>query len=123
MSQQLIDKTRQASEKWQSYFNQGDAGGCASMYELEAEMVATPFGRYQGREAIQAFWQQLVEQGFADVRYLSPNIEVLDESSTLLTSHWSMNNARGIITRELWVLQEDGEMRLREDHFEASDSK
>ena len=30
-----------------------------------------------------------------------------------------MNKAHGVIHRELWVLQEDGSAKLREDNFEA----
>lgn len=112
-------KTIEASTKWKNYFNQGDAKGCASMYEEHAEMVAMPFGTFKGREEIQAFWQNLIDQGFADVAYVEPQIDTLDDASTLLKSGWTMNNAKGVITRELWILQQDGTMRLREDHFEA----
>lgn len=34
------------------------------------------------------------------------------------TSGWAMNNAHGVITRELWVRQDDETIRLREDHVE-----
>ncbi|MGH1485262.1 MAG: isochorismatase [Cellvibrionaceae bacterium] len=122
MHQQLIEKTQEASQRWQSCFNQGDAAGCASMYEQAADMHAKPFGQYKNQKDIQVFWQQLIDQGFTDVRYIEPNIEVVDNQTTLLTSKWAMNNAQGVITRELWVMQEDGEMRLREDHFEATEA-
>ena len=119
MQQQLIAKTREASERWQRYFNQGDASGCASMYEQKAEMIAKPFGRYQGQKKIESFWQRLIDQGYTDIRYLEPYIEVIDDQTALLSSHWAMNKAQGVITCELWVMGADGEMHLREDHFEA----
>ncbi|WP_444945434.1 YybH family protein [Microbulbifer sp. VTAC004] len=121
MSKVLIEKTVVASEQWKLFFNQGNAEGCASMYEKDAQMVAKPFGLFQGREQIQAFWENLVAQGFSEVSYLDTKIEVVDDVSTVLSSNWKMNKAQGVITRELWVLQEDGTMRLREDHFEALD--
>lgn len=119
MSDILIEKTKAASEQWKSYFNSGNAAGCASMYEEQAQMTAKPFGQFEGRKNIQAFWQNLVDQGFADVTYIDAKIEVVDEVSTVLSSNWKMNNAEGVITRELWVLQEDGTMLLRDDQFEA----
>jgi ketosteroid isomerase-like protein len=121
LNKALIEKTVIASERWKSFFNQGNAEGCASMYEKDAQMMAKPFGLFQGREQIQAFWENLVAQGFSDVTYLDTKIEAVDDTSTVLSSNWRMNNAQGVITRELWVLQEDGTMRLREDHFEALD--
>ncbi|WP_421782074.1 YybH family protein [Kiloniella litopenaei] len=108
-----------ASEKWKAAFNSGDAAGCAACYEADAVMVATPFGTYSGHSEIQSFWQNLIDNGFTDVDYLDPDITVLDDTSVLLTSGWKMNKAHGVITRELWVLQDDGTMALREDHFEA----
>ena len=119
MSSQLINRTIEASEKWKSYFNKGDAAGCASMYEPGATMVAKPFGTFVGRDEIQAFWQNLIDQGFADVTYVEPSIREEGERHTVLSSGWTMNNARGVITKELWAMQEDGTMLLVEDHFEA----
>lgn len=115
----LISRTIEASEKWRAFFNQGNAAGCASMYEEGAEMIANPFGTYTGRQEIEAFWQNLIDQGFSDVTYIDPEIEPLDDNSTVLTSGWKMNKGQGVITRELWVAQPDGSMLLREDHFEA----
>lgn len=121
MTDTLITKTLEASKQWKTFFNQGNAAGCASMYEENAQMVAKPFGVYNSRPQIEAFWQDLIEKGFADVRYINPKAELVDENSTSLTSRWTMNNAQGVITHELWVQQADGSMLLREDHFEAID--
>lgn len=44
---------------------------------------------------------------------------MIDETSALLTSDWKMNKANGVIYKELWVMQEDGSAKLREDDFEA----
>jgi ketosteroid isomerase-like protein len=108
-----------ASEKWKMAFNTGDAKGCASQYEPEAVMVAKPFGTFTGTKEITAFWQKLIDDGFSDVDYIDPKIEVLDESSAVLSSGWQMNKAKGVITKELWVLQRDGTAKLRIDEFEA----
>lgn len=106
-------------DQWKAAFNAGDAAGCAVCYEQDALMVVTPFGEFKGRDAIQAFWQNLISKGFADVNYFDAKIEVLDETSAVISASWKMNNAHGIITKELWVLQEDGSALLREDHFEV----
>ena len=119
MTTTVKEATAAASAKWQAFFNAGDPGGCASCYEADATMVATPFGTYRGRGEIEAFWTKLIEDGFSDVEYLDAKIEVIDDHSAVLTSKWRMNKAEGVITRELWVRQPDGSMRLREDHFEA----
>ncbi len=115
----VLDALKKASEEWKAAFNSGDAAGCASQYESDAVMAAKPFGTFKGTEEIKAFWQKLIDDGFTDVEYINPQIEVIDETSAVLSSGWKMNKAEGIITKELWVLQSDGSAKLRIDEFEA----
>ena len=115
----ILQAVHEASSKWKAAFNSGDAAGCAAQYESDAVMNASPFGTFTGTQEIQAFWQNLVDDGFSDVDYIDPKIEVVDETSAILSSGWKMNKAKGVITNELWVLQADGSAKLREDDFEA----
>ena len=115
----VLQAVNEASARWKAAFNRGDYVGCAAQYEVDAVMNAMPFGQFVGREAIQGFWQQLLEDGFSDVDYVEPSIEVLDDNSAVLKSGWKMNKAAGVITNELWVLQSDGTAKLREDDFAA----
>ena len=114
---EILAAIKLASETWKNSFNSGNAAGCAAQYEPNAVMHARPFGTFTGTDAIQAFWQQLIEDGYTDVEYIDPKLEVVDESSAVLTSGWKMNKAGGVIHRELWVLQPDGTAKLREDGF------
>ncbi|WP_107498571.1 nuclear transport factor 2 family protein [Thalassobius sp. I31.1] len=105
--------------EWKTAFNSGNGAGCAACYEEDAVMTAAPFGTFRGRAEIQAFWDDLVSKGFADVAYTDAKVEVLNENEAVISASWTMNNAHGIITRELWVMQPDGQALLREDNFEA----
>ena len=118
-NEELLDAVRAASARWQEAFNAGNAAGCASAYEENAVMNAKPLGSFNGRTAIEAFWTKLVSDGYANVEYIDPTIEVIDASSAILSSKWRMNKAHGVITKELWVLQSDGTALLREDDFEV----
>jgi len=115
----ILDAIKIASEQWKSAFNSGDAVGCAGQYEKTAIMNAIPFGTYHGAAEIQEFWQKLIEDGFSNVEYVNPNVTVINDTSAILTADWKMNNASGVIHKELWVLQENGVAKLREDDFEA----
>lgn len=120
MSSKLLDAINQASEVWQKSFNSGDAAGCAAQYEKDAIMHARPFGTFTGTQDIQAFWQNLIDDGYREVCYIDPKIEVVDDTSAVLSAKWKMNKASGVIHKELWVLQTDGSAKLREDDFEAN---
>ena len=115
----VLNAVKKASAQWQSSFNAGNAAGCAAEYEANAVMHARPFGTFTGNAEIQGFWQKIIDEGFAGIEYINPSIEVQDEKSAILTSDWKMNKASGVIHKELWVLQEDGTAKLREDDFEA----
>ena len=116
----LLSCVQEASAKWKAAFNSGDAAGCAAQYESNAVMVAKPFGTFTGTDEIQGFWQKLIDDGFANVDYVAPtHLKPIDDESAVLSSNWTMNKARGVITKELWVLQDDGSAKLKEDHFEA----
>ncbi len=110
------------SRAWRDAFNAGDAAAAAAMYEEDAIMVAKPFGKFEGRAAIEAFWTDIISKGFDDVVYMNTATKVVDQSLTAasVSAHWKMNNAHGIITNELWVLQPDGTALMREDHFEIA---
>jgi ketosteroid isomerase-like protein len=116
----VSNAVEKASTQWKSAFNSGDAEGCATQYEKTAVMHARPFGTFTGTSEIQGFWQKLIDDGFTNVEYIDPKIEVIDKKSALLTSGWKMNKASGVIHKELWVIQEDGTVKLREDDFEAT---
>jgi len=115
----VLQAVLEASKGWQSFFNSGNAEGCAAQYEATAVMHARPFGTFTGTAEIQGFWQKLMDDGFTGVEYVEPQISVIDDQSAVLTSGWKMNKASGVIHKELWVLQEDGSAKLREDDFEA----
>lgn len=115
----VLDSVSTASRKWKDAFNSGDAAECAAQYEDNAVMNAKPFGIYTGTTEIKEFWQKLIHDGFSDVDYIDPIVEVVDERSAILKSGWKMNKAAGVIHKELWIIQSDGTAKLREDDFEA----
>lgn len=109
-----------ASKAWKDAFNAGNAAGAAALYEENAVMVVEPFGTFAGKDQILAFWTDIVSKGFDDVIYTNTVTTVLDGQSARVAADWTMNNASGIITNELWVVQPDGRALLREDHFEIA---
>ncbi|WP_026971509.1 YybH family protein [Aliagarivorans marinus] len=115
--QEKLALCQQGIDAWKQAFNCQDAEGCAQRYMENATMHARPFGTFEGREAIQAFWQDIMDKGFKDVAYTDVVWE-LNEEGYILSSKWTMNNAYGVVHRELWVIDNDGLARLVSDDFE-----
>ncbi len=119
MNQSVLEACQAGIEAWKQAFNRQDAQGCAAQYEADTTMIAKPFGTFEGREQIQAFWQNIMDQGFSDVAYTDTTWEQLDDNSYILTSKWTMNKAFGVVHKEIWTLQQDGKARLTYDEFEV----
>jgi ketosteroid isomerase-like protein len=116
--QLLLDAVKKASEGWKASFNRGDAQGCASFYEENAIMNASPLGSFHGKQEIEQFWKKLIDDHFSEVEYIDPKIEIIDDVSATITGNWKMNKAHGVLHEEYWVVQSDGSAKLRRDHFE-----
>ncbi|MCC4798441.1 isochorismatase [Enterovibrio norvegicus] len=106
---------------WQDAFNNQDAAGCAAQYaDHTTLMVARPFGEFTGHEEIQAFWQQIIDQGFTDVEYTNVTWKPAEgDEGYILCADWTMNKAFGVVHHEHWKIQEDGKARLVFDEFEV----
>ena len=119
MDQTILQRCEAGIEAWKTAFNNQDAAGCAAQYEENAEMRAKPFGTFNGREAIQAFWQNIIDQGFAEVEYSNVKWQAIGDDGYLLSSEWTMNKAFGFVHREHWKIQADGTARLHDDEVEV----
>ena len=115
----LLEICQAGINAWQQAFNRQDAAGCAAQYTESAVMHARPFGTFTGREQIREFWQSIIDQGFADVAYTNVSWTPEGEDGYILTSSWTMNKAFGVVHREHWQLQADGQARLVFDEFEV----
>ncbi|USD43776.1 nuclear transport factor 2 family protein [Vibrio sp. SCSIO 43135] len=119
MNNSVLDACKAGISAWQSAFNQGNAKGCAQQYAEGTTMVAKPFGTFVGREAIENFWQGIIDQGFSNVEYQDVEWTAEGEDGFILTSSWTMNKAYGVVHKEHWKLQADGKARLEYDEFEV----
>lgn len=117
---QALLACKEGIDTWQKAFNKQDAAGCAGQYTADSVMDARPFGTFKGREQIQAFWQNIMDQGYADVSYTDVVWQASDsaEQGYILTSKWTMNKAFGVVHKEHWVVEADGKARLLSDDFE-----
>lgn len=115
----VLEACKKGIAAWQQAFNNQDAKGCAEQYYDSCVMKAEPFGTFEGKEAIQGFWQNIIDQGFADVDYTNVTWQAEGEDGYILTSSWTMNKAFGVVHREHWQVGEDGLARLVSDHFEV----
>lgn len=107
-----------ASKEWIFNFNNSNTEEITNAYTEDAIMVAKPFGTFEGRKAISEFWTPFVKSGASGLKYSNTKIKVINNKKVIISSDWSMNVGKGIITNETWV-KVDGQWKLQEDHFEV----
>ncbi|GLE06638.1 hypothetical protein PINS_up016032 [Pythium insidiosum] len=107
-SASLLQAVQTASSQWIHAFNTGDAAAAAACYEPDAVMTASPFGTFTGRASIQAFWTKLVDDGFSDVRYISPQFTALSETEMVVSANWTMNKAHASSPRSCGCCRQTG---------------
>lgn len=119
LNDSVLIACKHGSSAWQDAFNRRDAAACAELYDPSCVMNAQPFGVYEGRHAIQEFWQYIIDQGFESVTYSEPEWKKDKQGGFVLTAKWTMNKAFGVVHEEYWVVGDDGQARLMRDHFEV----
>lgn len=115
----ILEACKAGIAMWQDAFNRQNAEGCADQYNEQCIMHARPFGTFKGKESIQAFWQEIIDQGFAEVNYTEVKWTPINDDGYILTSNWTMNKGFGVVHREHWVVETDGKARLISDDFEV----
>lgn len=119
MNNSVLEACKQGIASWQVAFNSQDAKGCAAQYQENCVMHARPFGEFVGREAIQAFWQDIMDKGFKDVDYTDVEWQPHGDNAFILSAKWTMNQAFGVVHKEVWQIDTDGKVRLASDDFEV----
>ena len=114
----ILDAVNDALRQWVEAFNAGDLDGCVALYAADAVMHAKPSGTFIGIDEIREYWRVVIKEGFEEVEFIEPKMELIDEEQVLVTGGWRMDRLRGVVHKDLWVLQPDGTARLLEDNFE-----
>lgn len=119
-TQKVEKEVLKASKNWISNFNKGNTTEIANAYSEEAIMVAKPFGTFEGRKSISEFWTPFIKSGATDLKYTNTSVKIVSNTKAIISSDWSMNVGKGIITNETWI-KVDGNWKLKEDHFEVQE--
>ena len=119
-AQKVEKEVLKASENWISNFNKGNTTEIANAYTEDAIMVAKPFGTFEGRKTISKFWIPFVESGATDLKYTNTKVKIVSKTKAIISSDWSMNVGKGIITNETWI-KINGTWKLKNDHFEVTE--
>ncbi|MDT8343388.1 MAG: SgcJ/EcaC family oxidoreductase [Thermohalobaculum sp.] len=111
-----------SSARFEAAFNAGDADGLAALYTADAVALPPGAARAEGREAIRALWQGVIESGAGDLDLMMDAIADHGDRATELgrLSLTAPDGIGGRVTAHgkyvvMWERGEDGVWRLKWD--------
>jgi uncharacterized protein (TIGR02246 family) len=122
-STDVRDAVAAANEEFMAAFNRGDAAGLAALYTENGQVLPTNSDVITGQEAIEAFWQAVMDMGITGAKVES--VEVEGHGDTAIdVGKYTLHGAEG---QELdhgkyiviWKHQ-DGQWKLHRDIFNSS---
>jgi uncharacterized protein (TIGR02246 family) len=82
MSQETRAAIEAADEVFMATFSRGDAAGLAALYTEDGQLMPPNAGFMTGREAVQAFWQAVMDMGIE--KAVIDTVEVEDHGDTAI---------------------------------------
>jgi uncharacterized protein (TIGR02246 family) len=117
------DAIAAANEQFMAAFRQGDAAGLAALYTETGQLLPPNAGTLAGREAIQAFWQVVLDSGVKEARL--DIVEVADHGDRAVeVSTFTLYGVdRQMLDQGKYIViwhQEEGRWKLHRDIFNSS---
>jgi len=112
-----------ANAEFMSLFSQGDADGMATAYTKGGQVLPPSSDAVTGSQAIQAFWQGIMDSGIKGLQLETIEAEGQDPTAYEV-GRFTLSDASGqmVDTGKYVVIwkQEDGQWKLHRDIFNSS---
>lgn len=88
-----------ANEAFMTAFGSGNGAAVAELYTEDARLLPPGSDPVEGRVAIAAFWQSVIDSGVAEARLMTDEVENLGDTAYEV-SHYGMYDAAGNLIGE-----------------------
>ena len=114
---------RRADDAFEKQFSQGNASGMAELYTSDGMLMPTGSDFIQGREAIQGFWQAVMDMGIKEAKLDIQEVE-LQGDTIIEVGRYQLSGAGGEVMDwgkylVVWK-QQDGDWKLHRDIWNTS---
>ena len=112
-----------ANQKWMAAVEQGDAAGMAALYTRNAQLLPTNSDFVSGSEAIQTFWQGVMDMGIKQAHLETVEAEGMGNTAYEVGKYTLYADEGQIVDHGKYVViwkQEDGQWKLHTDIWNTS---
>jgi uncharacterized protein (TIGR02246 family) len=123
ISTEIQDTIAIANNNFMAAFKRGDVAGLADLY-TENGQVLPPNGDFvTGRQALQMFWQALMDMGIKEVKLETVEVEEIDGTAIEVAEYTLLGEGGQALDKGKYIViwkQEDGQWKLHRDIFNSS---
>lgn len=112
-----------ADEQFIATFKQKDAAGLAALYTEDAQLLPPNASTMAGREAIQAFWQAVLDMGMEEAQLDIGEVSGCGDTAIEVGRYVLYGPGRQPLDRGKYIViwqQEGGQWKLHRDIFNSS---
>jgi uncharacterized protein (TIGR02246 family) len=112
-----------ANKDFMVTFSQGDAAGMADLYTDEGQVLPPNSDFVIGKEAIQAFWQALMDMGIKEAKLDIVEVEEQDDLAVEVSKYTLQGEEGQVLDQGKYIViwkREDGQWKLHRDIFNSS---
>ena len=113
----------EANERFMAAFNSGDAAALAALYTEEGQLLPPNSGFVSGREAIQGFWQAVMDMGIKGARLETGEVEAHGDTIVEVSTFKLLGEGGQVLDEGKYIViwkQEGGGWKLHRDIFNSS---
>ena len=122
-STEIRDAIAAANEKFMTAFNGGDAAGLAALYTEQGQVLPPNSDFVTGQQAIQAFWQALMDMGIKSAQLEIVEVEDHGDTATEVSKYTLQGEGGQVLDKGKYIIiwkREDGHWKLHRDIFNSS---
>jgi len=112
-----------ANDVFMATFNRGDAAGLAALYTEDGQFMPPNAGFMTGREAVQGFWQAVMDMGVKKAAIITGEVEGFGDTAIEVSRFQLFGEGEQQLDQGKFIViwkKVDGQWRLHHDIFNSS---
>jgi ketosteroid isomerase-like protein len=112
-----------ANEHFMGLFKRGDAAGLAAQYTAEGQVLPPNGDFVRGPEAVQGFWQAVMDMGIKEARLETAEVEGHGDTAIEVSTFTLLGEGGQVLDRGKYIViwkQDGGQWKLHRDIFNSS---
>ncbi len=122
-SNDILNTIAAANDKFMENFKSGDAASLAALYTEDGQVLPPNSDFVTGHEAIQAFWQALMDMGIREAKLEILEVESHGDTAIEVSKFTLLGEGKQMLNEGKYIVvwkQDQGQWKMHRDIFNTS---